>query len=195
MSDKLKKWNEAYQDADIASALPVQVLEENAFLLPESGLALDLACGRGGNSLFLAHHEASKLEIDSIDLSPVVLDKLSAYAKQKQLPINCTTRDIEVEGLLVKHYDVIVVSYFLDRDLFPDIIDALKPAGLLFYQTWAQDKVDESGPNNPRFRLAPSELLTLSHSLIPILYRENGRVGDVTKGLRNEAMLIARKAP
>ena len=193
MSTKLQKWNDAYQDANIQSALPAQVLRDNSFLLPDSGSALDLACGRGGNALFLAELKQSNLDIDALDLSPVVLEKLSSYAKQKGLSIHCHLRDIEKDGLLDKQYDVIVVSYFLNRSLFPNLVDSLRPNGLLFYQTWAQEKVEEKGPSNPDFRLAPAELLTLCDPLIPVLYRDNGLVGDSTQGLRNEAMLIARK--
>lgn len=193
MSDKLQKWNDAYHDADIASATPSQVLKENAFLLPDSGQALDLACGRGGNALFLARLKESKLQVDAIDLSPVVLDKLSAYAKQNKLHIQCTLRDVEAKGLVDRQYDVIVVSYFLNRELFPEIVNSLKPGGLLFYQTWSQGRVDDTGPNSSKFRLASAELLELSAPLVPVLYRENGLMGDTTQGLRNEAMLIARK--
>lgn len=193
MTNKLKKWNEAYQDADIATAVPAQVLLENEYLLPKKGDALDLACGRGGNALYLARLKSSDLQVDAIDVSPVVLDKLKKYTAQHSLAINCYLRDIESEGLLQKKYDVIVVSYFLYRNLFPAIVSALKPNGLLFYQTWAQDRVDDTGPNNPKFRLASTELLSLTTPLIPLFYRENGIIGDVEKGLRNEAMLVARK--
>ena len=40
------------------SPKPAQVLSDYAYLLPESGTALDLACGRGGNALFLARRWA-----------------------------------------------------------------------------------------------------------------------------------------
>ncbi len=193
MTNKLNKWNEAYQEADIATATPAQVLLENEYLLPKKGDALDLACGRGGNALFLARLELSGFQVDAVDISPVVLDKLKQYATQHSLNINCHLRDIESEGLPQKQYDVIVVSYFLYRDLFPAIVNALKPNGLLFYQTWGQKKVDDAGPNSPQFRLAPAELLSLTKSLMPVLYRDNGTMGNVNEGLRNEVMLIARK--
>ena len=197
MTDKLAKWNEAYQDADIATAAPAQVLQENAFLLPcpdqaSAFHALDLACGRGGNAIFLAQRGFS---VDAVDISPVVLDHLSAYAKKQVLSIHCIERDVETRGLPDTQYDVIVVSYFLCRPLFEGIIAALKPGGLLFYQTWTQQMVDKTkGPGSSRFRLARAELLTLTKPLIPVLYRENGLLGDVSSGLRNEAMLIARKS-
>ncbi len=199
MIDKLAKWNEAYQDADIESALAAQVLQENDFLLPcpvrFSGnkrlKALDLACGRGGNAIFLARRG---FDVDAVDISPVVLDHLTAFAQKQSLPIHCIRRDIESQGLPEGQYDVIAVSYFLCRHLFAEIVDALKPDALLFYQTWSQQAVDKTkGPSSKRFRLAESELLTLSKPLVPVFYRENGLLGDTSRGLRNEAMLIARK--
>jgi len=190
MNTKLDKWNEAYQNADIASAEAAQVLVENAHLLPTKGNALDLACGRAGNAIFLAKQG---LGVDALDLSPVVLESVDKYAKQQSLSITCECKDIESEGLPDKNYDVIVVSYFLNRDLFPEIIKALKPNGLLFYETWSQEKVDNSGPSNPDFRLIAGELLTLSQPLRPLFHREESNQGDLSKGCRNTAMLVAKK--
>ena len=189
----LQKWNEAYKDADIASAKSAQVLSENAHLLPSSLLqsshALDLACGRAGNSIFLAEQG---FNVDAVDISPNVLESLESFVKQLSLPISCECRDIETTGLSNKKYDVIVVSYFLNRELFPQIINALKPNGLLFYETWSQEKVDDSGPTNPNYRLRAGELLDLSQALRPLFYREEGVQGELSKGIRNIAMLVAK---
>jgi SAM-dependent methyltransferase len=202
MANKFNKWQEAYQDADIASACAAGVLQQHAFLLPQSNKqvvkplhALDLACGRGGNALFLAKQG---FVVDAIDLSSNVLDKLKSYALQHDLRINCLLGDVEEAGLpgvdYADKYDVIVVSYFLYRPLFADIIKALKPGGLLFYQTWSQVLVDkDKGPQNPQFRLARGELLKLTKPLVPVFYQEYGVVGDTTQGLRNEALLVAQK--
>ena len=55
MTDKKKKWDQAYQQADYSSAAAATVLRDNAYLLPVSGgCALDLACGRAGNAQLLA---------------------------------------------------------------------------------------------------------------------------------------------
>jgi len=190
LSAKKDKWDEAYKGADFSVAKPAQVLEDNAYLLPASGEALDLACGRAGNSQFLAKRNFA---VDAIDISPVVLGGLRKFVKQQGLNISCELRDIEREGLGNKRYDVIVVSYFLNRQLFPQINSALKPGGLLFYQTWSREKVDESGPSNPAFRLEAGELLELCSPLKIVCYRENGDLGDISEGLRNEAMIIAKK--
>jgi len=190
----LKKWDEAYKDADIASAKLAQVLSENIHLLPhpllQSSNALDLACGRAGNAIFLAEQG---FHVDAVDISPNVLASLESFVKQQSLSISCECRDIETKGLSDKKYDVIVVSYFLNRELFPQIIKALKPNGLLFYETWSQEKVGNSGPSNPDFRLQAGELLGLSQTLRPLFYREEGNQGYVLKGTRNIAMLVAKK--
>ncbi|MCK5918652.1 MAG: hypothetical protein KAG34_09510, partial [Cocleimonas sp.] len=101
--------------------------------------------------------------------------------------------DSETESLQVAHYDVIVVSYFLQRNLFSAIINALKTGGLLFYQTWSQQSIDTSGPSNPDFRLQQGELLALCADLRVVNYREEGGLGDIQQGNRNEAWIIAEK--
>ncbi|MEE9309669.1 MAG: methyltransferase domain-containing protein [Cocleimonas sp.] len=116
---KLEKWNEAYQDADISSAKPAHVLTENTHLLPATGNALDLACGKAGNALYLAK---KGFKVDAVDLSPTVLSHVKHYANQHNLPITCICKDIENTGLPNKKYDVIIVSYFLNRALFPQIL-------------------------------------------------------------------------
>jgi len=192
LSPTLKKWNEAYQSTDISLAVAAQVLSDNEHLLPQTGDVLDLACGRGGNTFFLAK---KGFQVDALDISNVVLDHIRDYISNKTTSINCVKRDVETQGLSDhKKYDVIVVSYFLNRDLFPQIIHALKPNGLLYYQTWSQLSTDNTkGPSNPNFRLASGELLKLCSVLRIIYYSENGLLGDIQQGIRNETLLVAQK--
>ena len=189
---KKDKWDLAYKNADFSNAPIASVLKENTYLLPQEGKAkaLDLACGRAGNAQLLA-----KLGfcVDAIDISPVVLNGLRSFAKKQKLDIQCILHDVEKEGLIKKEYDVIVVSYFLNRTVFPQIVSSLKNNGLLLYQTWSKESVDDSGPSNPDFRLSSGELLKLCSSLQVLYYRENGREGDISNGIRNESMIIAKK--
>ena len=55
------------------------------------------------------------------------------------------------------------------------------------------EKTQSIGPNNPAFLLKKGQLLSLFSSLAPIIYHEEGRLGDTSKGIRNEAILIAQK--
>ena len=192
------KWDEAYKNADLEQASPSEVLYDNVFLLPEGGDALELACGKAGNAFFLARLDNKSFQVDAVDFSETVIESINQYAKKEKLAVSGIVRDIEEQGLysasaLNKKYDIIVVSHFLNRALFPQIISSLKPNGLLFYQTWSQEKVNDSGPKNKDFRLKTGELLALCSNLIPMSYTENSANGDITKGLRNKAMIVARK--
>lgn len=190
MTDELKqKWNDRYRDlAHIPEA--VFVLQENTHLLPKNGVALDMACGRGGNALLLAKHG---METHAWDLSDIAIESLDNMATKQGLKIHTAVRDVEKYPPDRGQFDVIVVSYFLERGIVKDLFEALKPGGLLFYQTFAREKVSERGPGNPDYRLAKNELLDLFSGMRVILYREEGLVGDITKGYRDEAMLIAQK--
>jgi SAM-dependent methyltransferase len=191
MTDSLvRKWNLRYEDTDPVSARPCTVLEDYAHLLPTRGRALDLACGLGGNAVFLTRRG---LDTVAWDRSPVAIAKLGDYAKTQGLSMHAEVRDVQSAPPQPDAFDVIVVSYFLERELASALVRALRPDGLLFYQTWTREAVDDRGPGNPAFRLAPNELLTLFGDLRVIAYREEGLVGDTTQGLRNEACLVATR--
>lgn len=184
------KWDRIYGQADVCESLPAPVVSDNAFLLPKRGKALDLACGLGANACFLA---AAGLEVEAWDVSAVALAKLEAFAVRERLPIHPQRLFIDANCLVGRRFDVIVVSRFLDRTLNHAIIKSLTPGGLLFYQTFTQTKVSDQGPANPDYLLAEQELLTLFAPLRILYYRDNGSVGDVAGGLRNEAQFIGQK--
>ena len=183
------KWNERYRVAT-GERQASRVLKENLHLLPDNGRALDLACGLGGNSILLAQQG---LEVDAWDIADVAIAALHDVALKRQLPIQAEVRDVEANPPARETFDVIVVSYFLERDLIPDLILALKPGGLIFYQTFTRQRISDRGPQRAEFRLADQELLHLFSGLQVIFYREEGCVGDVRQGFRDEAMLVGRK--
>jgi hypothetical protein len=77
--------------------------------------------------------------------------------------------------------------------LTAQLIAALRPHGLLFYQTFTRTRIGDSGPHNPAYLLEDGELLAMFVALEPLVYREEGRVGDTRRGFRGQAMLVARK--
>jgi 2-polyprenyl-3-methyl-5-hydroxy-6-metoxy-1,4-benzoquinol methylase len=187
----LTKWDRKYQAADKAGNA-AKVLTENIQLLPvvKKGKALDVACGLGANSLLLAEHG---LDVSAWDSSVVAIEKLTKFAKHHLLSISGKCRDVSLNPPEPDTFDVIVVSFFLDRGLCKKLIEALKPGGLIFYQTYCQQKVTEIGPTNPDFLLKENELLHLFSGLNIRFYREDALVGDIELGFRNQAMLIAQK--
>ena len=190
------KWNAHYVALDLTeitrqSQRPAQVLVENDFLLPAAGNALDLACGLGASALFLAK---CGLTVSAWDISNFAISSLQARAAEQGLAINARVGDIDAKSFTGLHFDVIVVQHYLDRKLIPALVSALNPGGLVFYQTFTQAKTRNQGPKNPDYLLAPGELLTLFSSLQLCFYREYARLGDLNRGLRNEAQFIGSKS-
>jgi len=184
-----QKWDSIYQKKAGSSIEPSLVLAHYSHLLPKQGLALDLACGQGGNSFLLAEHG---LQVDAWDISPVAINQIKKR-QQKHHRISANVVDINGSKIPQQSYDVIVVSRFLERSLIPDLIHALKLGGLIFYQTFTQEKVSTSGPNNPLYLLEKGELLRLFSSLVPIIYHDEGLIGDTGQGIRGEALLVAQR--
>lgn len=189
MTDLQDKWDAIYQKA-YSPPLPAEVLSQHQCLLPKHGNALDLACGLGGNAILLAE---SGLEVDAWDISSVALQILQQQATEKDLSIATLQCHISTETLTNQTYDVIVISRFLDRTLCNAIMAALKPGGLLFYQTFTRNKLDQQGPSNPEYLLANNELLRLFSPLTVVFYQELAKLGGVRFGNRNEACFIGQQ--
>lgn len=185
------KWDRIHS-ASSTPAKACDVLQRFGYLLPDSGgSALDLACGAGGNALLLAAHG---LQTTALDISSSALQRVATAARSKNLTIKSVHADAAQVQLGCGQYDVIVVSKFLDRAVCQQLVPALKPGGLLYYQTFVQDKVDaDQGPSNPDFLLATGELLRMFAELRILYYHDVGSLGDPEQGFRNQAMLVARK--
>jgi tellurite methyltransferase len=189
-----QRWNARYQQVSpMQTPQASRVLQEYQHLLPATGRALDLACGLGGNALLLAAHG---LETWAWDIAEVGIAHLQAHAVRQGVSLHTAVRDVVAAPPLAHSFEVIVVHRFLERGLAPALIQALTPGGLLFYQTLTQLTVGEMHkPSNPAYLLAPQELLQLFQPLRLIAYREEGDLGDVTQGFRNEALLVGQSNP
>lgn len=189
MQDNLTKWQRAYQKPSAMPA-PTQVLVDNAHLLPATGQTLDLACGLAANAVFMANRG---LQACAWDQSAAAIEQVRDYADRHQLDIQTAVRDVVAKPPTAASFDVIVVSRFLDRGLCPAIAAALKPGGLLFYQTFSAHKISDSGPSHPDYLLGDNELLDLFAGLHVRVYREEMQLGDLADGYRDQVMLVAEK--
>jgi len=193
MTSRLReKWDTCYSAASPLDARAAEVLTENRHLLPGRGAALDVAAGLGGNAFVLARQG---LDTQAWDLSRVAVALVRGYARETKLPVTAITRDVIAHPPAPESFEVIVVSGFLHRELCPAIAAALRPGGLLFYQTHCRHRCSSGGPSNPAFLLEDGELLQLFHTLSPIVYREERQLGDPFCGFRDRAMLVALRKP
>ena len=189
VTDSSAKWDAIYSQKVVEPRASL-VLEQNKHLLPSQGVALDLACGQGGNALLLAQ---VGLSVSAWDSSSVAIEQLSHFAESIGVSIDAQVRDVIQSPPEEASIDVLVVSCFLDRTLCSDLIKALKPGGLLFYQTYCQEKVGQQGPTNPDYLLANNELITLFKSMSLRVYREESLLGNHQQGWRNQALLVAER--
>jgi len=186
-----EKWDQRYTHSTSQTDFtPALVLSQNVHLLPKTGVALDLACGTGANALLLAKHG---LSTQAWDFSEVALEVLSTQTHRSNLHITIEVRDVVLHPPDAECFDVMVVSRFLDRSIIERLIHALRPNGLIYYQTFIKEKDPSVGPSNAQFLLAENELLSLFSGLRIIVYREEARVGNLEAGFRNEAMIIAQR--
>lgn len=191
MNEALRcQWDERYRAPLVEPPEACRVLAENAHLLPRYGEALDLACGAGGNALFLARRG---LRVSAWDIAANAVTAVENSARAEQLAVRAEVCDIDAVDWSGRRFDVIVVSRYLDRGLAPRLCDSLQPGGLLYYQTFTAAKLIAAGPRNPSFLLHENELLALFGGLMIRYYREDSRCGDLAVGLRNEAYFVGQK--
>jgi SAM-dependent methyltransferase len=169
---------------------PAAVLTDNDDLLPVTGIALDLACGLGSNSLFL---EAKGLEVHAWDISKVAVSSLAERADSFQLSIQTRVINITAAELPVESYDLVITSHYLDRSLPPAILSATLPGGIICYQTFTAEKQVNIGPKNPEFLLRPNELQSFVPNCEILAFKDESLNTNKDHPLAGRAFIIARK--
>lgn len=169
-SEEKARWDQRYTES------PESWMHADDFLMSAyehflakvpPGRALDLAGGAGRNSVFLLQHG---WQVKLVDISSVAL----GLAKEKAATLEIEQADLNtITDLGNEQYDLIVVFYFLRRELFPAIVRALKPGGFLLYRTYTIDRMKApGGPSDPRYLLQPHELPQAFRQLHVVHYHE-----------------------
>jgi len=182
-----ERWDRKFAGSDyIYGKEPARFLADNAELLPPGGRALDVAAGEGRNSVFLARHG---LEVDAVDISDVGLSKARQLAEEAGVSINTIVADLADSSFAEERYDVVVVINYLQRDLIDDIKKALKPGGLVIYETYTVAQLDIPGAHHLRreYLLEPGELGAMFEDFEILEY------GETVDDRNAVASLIARK--
>jgi SAM-dependent methyltransferase len=163
---------------------PATWLVEHAHLLPADGSALDVACGRGRHALWLAKRG---LIVHAIDRNAEAIADVRRLASERALDVRTRAVDLETGSpqLPERAFDLVVVFNYLHRPLFPALVGALRPGGLLIYETFTRAQAARGKPTNPAFLLEPGELRRLVGSLEVIAEREG------TFGERDIASIVA----
>ncbi|HEY7671589.1 MAG TPA: methyltransferase domain-containing protein [Gammaproteobacteria bacterium] len=153
------KWDERYRAGAYAEREhPSALLAEWEPRLPR-GRALDVACGAGRNSLFLA---ATGRRVDAVDISAVALDRAREAANARRLQVRWIEADLDDDpdaSLPRERYDLIVLIRYVNAKLLTVLLERLAPNGMLLCEQHVESSEDVVGPKTPAFRLRRNELL------------------------------------
>jgi len=139
------------------------------FITPQ-GMVLDLACGSGRHCRYLA---ALGFRVCAVDRDTHALRTLDGVAGVTLRPVDLENGPWLLHGL---KFDGIVVTNYLHRPLFPRILDALAPEGILIYETFAAGNERFGKPSNPDFLLRPGELLDVARGRLRVVAYEDVEV-------------------
>ena len=151
-----EKWDSRYRK-DLGGSEPSPILMKY-WKSASIGNALDIACGNGRNSIFLAD---KGFFVDAVDISTVATRQLAG----KTPNINAICTDLDTWDISPNRYDLIVNIRFLDRRLFPGIQDGLKPGGVLIFESFLDGIKDA-------YCLKQNELLHAFQSFRVVYYEE-----------------------
>ncbi len=163
-------WDERYRRGEHPGPDPDPFLVRHAplirQLLPRGGTALDLAGGAGRNAAYAA---GLGFTVTLVDASA------EALVKARSLPITVIHADLERGGYIPQSaaFDLVMVFFYLQRDLFPAIETALRPGGILIYRTYTTERLRRHPKANPNFLLQPGELRTAFPNLHALAYEES----------------------
>lgn len=121
--------------------------------------ALDFAMGRGRHSLVLAAHGFT---VAGIDIQFDAVSQAMHTARERGLHVAGVCADLTALPLPPERYQLIVVTRYLDRPMFPSFERALVRGGVLLYETFTERQREHGrGPTSRAHLLEPGELRTL----------------------------------
>jgi SAM-dependent methyltransferase len=154
-----QRWDRKYGAGDgPAHFQPNRLLVDHTYLLSK-GHALDVACGFGGNALFLA---GQGYRVDAVDVSGVALGQLQAEAARRGVTIDLVQADLSRWTVPASRYDLITVFCYFSRSLFPILAAALCPDGLLFQANRNHSILERRPGFNPAYLASMGELSKLA---------------------------------
>lgn len=133
--------------------------------------ALDIACGAGRNTLYLAKNG---FNVDAVDIAKVALDTLNNYARENYTDKLINTKLIDLDDFTPESniYDLIIMANFLDRDMISRAKKSLKKDAIFIVETYMKDEENEKTKSEEKNLLYSGELEDIFSSYEIIYYDE-----------------------
>ncbi len=175
MGDRIK-WNDKYRDSSrVAAMRPPEFLishaDEVLRMLPDHPRTLDLAAGAGRNSIFLAGRGCRVL---AVDFALEGLRNCMRRAAMQGLHVQAVAADLKTFVFPAGGYDLLVNFFFLQREIFPAMINALNPGGILVFETYTShyQAVHRGRSMRREYLLEPGELQASFPGLSTVFHEE-----------------------
>ena len=180
-------WDERHREG--TAGTPEPSLVEMLPMLAR-GRTLDIAAGLGRNAIALA---SAGMRVIAADYSERAALALRQTAREYGLTIEPVITDVE-DGWPFRpgNFDLVVNINFLNRAMVPHLLDALKPDGMLFFDTFLIDQAELGHPCDPAFMLHHYELREMLSAMELLQYRE-GIVTYPSGKQAWRAMALARR--
>ena len=177
------RWNSKYEtEVYLFGEKPIPFLVDNVHLL-RKGKVLDIAMGEGRNGVYLA---TQGFEVLGLDISEKGLKKAHNLAKKNKVTIKTKVVDLESFTLEPNSYDVILCTYYMQKDLFKQFQSALKPGGMIVVETYNVDYL-KYAQFSRKWALDTNEMLDIFKGLRVIRYQ------DYDDGKEAYSSIIAQK--
>jgi SAM-dependent methyltransferase len=135
-----------------------------AHLIPAQAHVLDVACGSGRHMQYLQTQGFHVLGVDrdenALNLAKSFGDTLCADLENDPWPLSG------------RQFDAVVVTNYLWRSGFSDVLASLKPQGVLIYETFAQGNETVGKPSREEFLLAHGELLQMCQHMRIVAFED-----------------------
>ena len=191
MESDRDRWNQRYREgAYVARQHPTSLLKDWLERLPHSH-ALDIACGSGRNSRFIAQSAKRVIGIDISDIAIAQARELSSNLAN----VHFLIADLDKGLPLNRAFDLIVLVRFVNLELIQQLQDFLVPGGSVLVEEhlhWDDPGVELAGPKNPDFRVTPGAL-TQTLSSLECMHSYEGLVRDPSGELSALAQFIGKK--
>ncbi len=141
-------------------------------LVPDRGVVLDVACGRGRHARWFYEHNHPV----------VVVDRAREAIESIAIPAHaCEAAVADIEAgpwpFSGRQFAAVVVTNYLWRPLMPTLLGSLAPGGVLIYETFTQGNETVGKPSRPDFLLRPGELLELCRGLRVVAFEDGFQEG------------------
>jgi SAM-dependent methyltransferase len=181
-----ERWNRRYSTADVDSMPSEWLVQHEGLIRPRQPnlRALDLACGTGQNSVYLAR---LGFQVDAWDISDAALERLAARlaGSGESLDVHLREVDLQTASIPAATYDLVLDVNFLERRLLEAMAEALRSDGLLLIRALMRKPVADD--RNPAYLFEPGELAAAFPQLQTLEYTEEPASGW--------AALVARRGP